>query len=61
MAVGGDIVGDSGGLIAWDSWHRDWEKLKDDCKTVVNTTRTGAAVGACAGGIVGGIRGGAAK
>jgi len=61
MGVGGDIVGDSGGLIAWNSWHRDWKKLKDDCKTVVNTARTGGAVGVCAGGIVGGIRGGAAK
>ena len=52
--VGSDIVGNTGGLVAWNSWHKDWEKLKEDCKTLVNTARSGGIVGGCAGGIVGG-------
>jgi RHS repeat-associated protein len=53
-AVASDIVGNTGGAVAWNSWHEDWKKLREDCKTLVNTVRSGGIVGGCAGGIGGG-------
>jgi hypothetical protein len=31
-----DLVDSAGGLVAWNAWHENWEKLRNKCKEIAS-------------------------